>query len=157
MTDIITSYFDTVMFIVATLAILVTVLLAFQIIQTVNFNKEKKNFEEKYKQFEKEFNDKLNYIKTYSNLISQLGQNEAVRMIANINEIIEITKSINEKGRTILYITESTPTESNPYFHISVYENTTEHATIIGRFKVNIGNKVIYKQDIATDNYIIVE
>lgn len=143
-------------FIIGVLSILTTILIGWQIYGMVNFNQEKKNLKKEILDFENTIKNRLQKIAYSEKLLEKLGQNEAISLISELSEIKEIEILLKKKyqgKRKVIYMTDQYPTISDPYYYISVYEDTETHITIINRYKVNIETNEILKFNFEKDEY----
>jgi hypothetical protein len=141
-------------FLVSVLSILVTILIAYQIFNIINFNSEKN----KINKFKKELNNKFNdflikYEKDISNLkyaeeiINQKAIEEAIKIISNIESI-----QLMSKRSRVSYITHK-DFSNFPFNTIDVYENKPDRIIKHETYKYNYETKELYVYDILDKDW----
>lgn len=130
-------------FIIATLSILVTSLIGFQIFNVIRFNREIKKTKKLYKKFEIQFNQIINIsekFKLAENKISDFGFNEAIKKISSIEAIEKMQKSSTK----IKYMNLES---QYPFFNVSVYEDKEEQLLLIDTYKYNMETEQLFLFD----------
>ena len=139
--------------IIGVLSILVTVLMGWNIFQIIDFKAERKNLNDLISNFKKELNEKLENLNKRETAFFHIANSIALNNVLNIKEIKDVEEKIKRKNRNLYTTITKTPTNTDNCYYVEVYEDTETHITIFGRYKVDITNCKVYKEDFDTGNY----